>query len=312
MPSGYRAALLLWAASLALFLLGEWRSPGFLSWSHAGNIFRTAAFVGIAAIGQTLVVLTGGIDLSVGALISLGNVFACLMLDGRDENNLWAIPLILLIGLAIGFCNGVGVSLLGVSPMVMSLATGAITIGLTLIYSRGAPSGLASPWLRHLGVGMLAGITFPVWLWLGMSGLTLLILKFHTFGRGLYHVGANEAAAVFAGLGVKGIKTAAYALSGLVSALAGVVYAGYTNVSFVNVGKDFTMFSITAVVIGGTAMTGGRGGYGGTMAGAVLLCLIESLMILMNMTEAARKVLNGLVIIVLMAAYYRKGGRSAS
>ncbi len=158
----YRSLMLLWTAVFLLFALGDFVSRGFLSVSHAGAIFRAAAFVGIAAIGQTLVVLTGGIDLTVGALISLGNVFACFLLNGQDSNNFWVVPLLMAIGLVIGAANGLGVSVLGISPMVMTLATGVVTQGITLVYSKGAPSGNASPFLRSLGVGELAGIPLPV------------------------------------------------------------------------------------------------------------------------------------------------------
>lgn len=308
----YRSVLLLWIAVLLLFLLGNFVSPGFFSVGHAGAIFRAAAFVGIAAIGQTLVVLTGGIDLTVGALISLGNVFACFLLDGQDANNYWVVPLIMLIGLVTGALNGLGVAILGISPMVMTLALGVVTQGVTLVYSKGAPSGNASPFLRSLGVGEFAGIPLPVFIWLAASAVTLLLLKKHIFGRGIYYVGANETSATFSGIRVNLVKTVAYAASGLTAVLTGVLYAGYTSTAFVNIGADFTMQSITAVVIGGTAMTGGKGGYGGTIAGAVLLCLVESIMTLLHMQQSGRKVMNGLIIIALIVFYYREAGKKKS
>ncbi len=308
-PAGYWTVIILWAAVLGLFLVGENISSGFFSRSHAGAIFRSASFIGMAAIGQTLVVLTGGIDLSVGPLISLGNVFACLMMAGKDENNLWAVSIILLIGAAVGIANGFGVSILGISPMVMSLATGVITTGITLIYSKGAPTGNASPLLRTLGVGQFLGVPLVVYMWLLFSLVTLLFLRFTTPGQGIYYVGANQTAAVFSGLRAHTFRIVAFAISGLTAVWTGLTYAGYTSVAFVDIGKDFTMSSITAVVIGGTAMTGGKGGYAGTMAGAVLLCLIESILTILNMHESGKKIMNGLVIIILIAIYYRKGKR---
>lgn len=309
-PANYLSTGILWLAVLGLFLAGEMVSAGFFSTAHAASIFRTASFIGMVAIGQTLVVLTGGIDLSVGSLISLGNVFACLMIAGQDENNLLAFTVIGLIGLAVGVANGVGVSALGISPMVMSLAMGVITTGVTLIYSKGAPTGNASPLLRSLGVGQLWGVPLSVYLWLGLSVAAVMFLKFTTLGQGIYYVGANPTAAVFAGLRARLVIIAAYAVSGVMAVLTGVTYAGYTSVAFVDIGKDFTMSSITAVVIGGTAMTGGRGGYVGTMAGAILLCLIESILTIMNMEEAGKRIINGVVIIVLIAIYYRRARKS--
>ena len=305
-PAGYRSTIFLWLAVLALFLIGEALFSGFFSRSHASSIFRSASFIGMVAIGQTLIVLTGGIDLSVGPLVSLGNVFACFMLEGKDENNLLAFSVIILIGAAVGLANGVGVSVLGISPMVMTMAMGVITTGITLIYSQGAPTGFASPFLRSIGTGYTVGVPNSVILWFGMSAVILLVLKRTTFGRGVYYIGANETAAVFAGLRRHSIKTATYVISGLTAALTGIIIAGYTATAFINTGKDSTMSSITAVVIGGTAMTGGKGGYGGTIAGAILICLIESILTMMDMREAGKKIMNGIVILILIALYYRK------
>ncbi|MCC8181357.1 MAG: ABC transporter permease [Planctomycetes bacterium] len=305
-PPGYRSVIVLWAAVLGLFLVGEAMSRGFFSLAHSANIFRSATFVGMAAIGQTLVVLTGGIDLSVGSLISIGNVLACLLIDGADANNLWAIALILAIGLAVGLASGIGVTVLGISPMVMTMAMGVIVTGVTLIWSKGAPKGYASPLLRNIGAGYFMGIPVSVYLWLLLGLATILFLKFTVPGRGIYYLGANENAAFFAGINTKLLKIAVYGISGLTAVFTGIIYAGYTSVAFLDIGKDFTMSSVTAVVIGGTAMTGGRGGYGGTMAGAALLCLIESIMTIMSIQEAGRKIMTGFVIITLIAVYYHK------
>lgn len=305
-PAGFRSPLLLWIAAFLLFMVGESMFSGFFSYTHMGSIFRSASFIGLVAIGQTLVVVTGGIDLCVGPLVTLGNVFACLMLEGQDANNLWAFSIILLIGVVIGAVNGLGVAALGISPMVMTMAVGVVTTGITLIYSHGAPTGYASPLLRSIGVGYTAGIPNSVLIWFILSTLTILTLKWTTFGRSLFYIGANETAAAFSGIRTIAMKTMAYVISGVTAVLTGVIIAGYTSVAFINIGKDFTMTSITAVVIGGTAMSGGRGGYGGSLAGAVLICLIESILTIMNIHEAGKKIMNGIIILVLIVAYYHK------
>lgn len=305
-PAGFRSPLLLWIAAFLLFMVGESMFSGFFSYTHMGSIFRSASFIGLVAIGQTLVVVTGGIDLCVGPLVTLGNVFACLMLEGQDANNLWAFSIILLIGVVIGAVNGLGVAALGISPMVMTMAVGVVTTGITLIYSHGAPTGYASPFLRSIGVGYTAGIPNSVLIWFILSTLTILTLKWTTFGRSLFYIGANETAAAFSGIRTIAMKTMAYVISGVTAVLTGVIIAGYTSVAFINIGKDFTMTSITAVVIGGTAMSGGRGGYGGSLAGAVLICLIESILTIMNIHEAGKKIMNGIIILVLIVAYYHK------
>jgi D-3-phosphoglycerate dehydrogenase / 2-oxoglutarate reductase len=258
---------------IALFLIGEILSKGFLEYRHIGAILRTASFLGIAAIGQTLVILTGGIDLSIGPLITMGNVFICMFMNGIDANNIWAFTAIILLGLAFGAINGLGVTFLRISPLVMTLAVGSLITGFTLIFSQGAPKGLASPLLRQIGVGYFFNSTPNiVIIWLIFSVAVIVLLNFSVFGRKLIYVGANAKAASLSGIRVSLIKIIAYAVSGVAAVLAGAFMAGYTQTAFLGIGNEYIMWSITAVVIGGTSLSGGKGGYIGTIAGANYSC----------------------------------------
>ncbi|MDR3231056.1 MAG: ABC transporter permease [Synergistaceae bacterium] len=297
--------LLLLSVIAALFFVGDRVSSGFLTWRHAGVILRTASFVGVAAIGQTLVVLTGGIDLSVGALITMGNVFTCMFVNGQNGNTLHAVLLVFLIGAMAGCLSGFGVSVLHISPMVMTMATGTIVTGITLVASHGSPKGQASPLLRVLGVGSRLGLPVTVWLWLALSIVVVIVLRRTTFGRKIYCVGAGETAALFSGIDVNSVRIRCYAISGVTAMLVGVMMAGYTETAFLGIGTEYTLSSITAVVIGGTSMAGGRGSYTGTVLGAILLVLIESLLTVMNIQEAGKKIVGGLVILAIITLYYR-------
>jgi ribose transport system permease protein len=299
--------ILLTILIILLFILGEAISGGYLQIHHVGAVLRTASFLGIVAIGQTLVILTGGIDLSVGPLVTMGNVFICMFMNGLDENNLFGFSAVLLLGIAFGLVSGLGVTLLRISPLVMTLAVGSLVTGVTLIFSQGAPKGLASPLLRKIGVGFAMDlIPIIVVIWIILSILTILLLHYTAFGRMLIYAGANEKAAELSGVNVSFVKTIAYAISGASAVLAGALMAGYTHTAFLGIGKEYIMWSITAVVIGGTSLTGGKGSYTGTIAGAILLVLLESILTLVRVPEAGRRIATGLIILIMITIYFRK------
>jgi ribose transport system permease protein len=309
---GDKVILLLFALIAALFVFGEIVSSGFLTFEHAGAVLRTASFLGIAAIGQTLVILTAGIDLAVGPLITMGNVFTCMFMNGLNENNLWTLLAILGLGVAFGALSGLGVTRLNISPLVMTLATGSLVTGVTLIFSQGAPKGLASPLLRHAAVGNLfSGVPIVVLIWLVLGFFVHVYLRRSVFGRKLYYVGANEKAAFLSGVRVKRVKTLAYMASGATATLSGALMAGYTHTAFLGIGNEYTLWSITAVVIGGTALTGGKGVYLGTIAGAVILVLLESILTILKMPEAGRRIANGLIILIMISVYFSRRNSKA-
>jgi len=304
---GNKIILLLFALIVGLFVLGEIVSSGFLAFDHVGAVLRTASFLGIVAIGQTIVILTAGIDLSVGPLITMGNVFTCMFMNGLNENTLWSLLAIVALGALFGTLSGLGVTLLNISPLVMTLAIGSLVTGVTLIFSHGAPKGLASPILRYLAVGsVLGGIPIVVIIWIVLGIFIIIFLRFSTFGRKLYYVGANERAAFMSGVRVKRVKTIAYSISGATACLTGALMAGYTHTAFLGIGNEYTLWSITAVVIGGTALTGGKGGYLGTMAGAVILVLLESILTVMKMPEAGRRIATGVIILIMISIYFSR------
>lgn len=290
---------------IVLFLIGQLLANGYLGIQHVGAILRTASFLGIVAFGQTLVILTGGIDLSVGPLVTMGNVFMCMFLGGRDSNNLWAFGAMILIGVAVGTISGLGVSYLKISSLVMTLAVGSLVTGFTLIYSQGAPTGLASPLLTKIGIGYLFHIPVIVLIWILLSILAVVMLGSTTYGRKLYLTGASNKVAHLSGINVPLITTTAYALSGALGVLAGLFMAGYTQNAYLGIGAPYIMWSITAVVIGGTSLSGGKGGYIGTIAGAIILVLMESLLTIVNVPDAGRQIAGGLIVLIMITIYFR-------
>jgi len=298
---------LLFLLIFILFIIGEILARGFLKLDHIYTILRTTSFLGIVSIGQTLVILTGGIDLSVGPLITMGNVFTCMLINGIDANTFWAILVVIFLGMIFGCFSGLFVSYLRISPLVITLVTGSIVTGITLIFSHGAPKGLASPVLRFIGVGRLFDI-FPVIIvvWIILSCLTILLLNFSVFGRKIYYIGANEKTALMSGIRVHLLKTIVYSISGGAAALTGSLMAGYTRTAFLGIGDEYTMWSIATVVIGGTSITGGKGGYLGTIAGAILFILLESILTIVKIPEAGRRIANGAIILILINIYFKQ------
>ena len=299
--------IFLYVFIIALFLVGRIISKDYLDPKHVGAILRTASFIGFVAIGQTLVILTGGIDLSVGALVTMGNVFMCIFQQGLDSNNLWSFVVIILLGMAVGTISGLGVSFLKIPPIVMTMAVGSLVTGFMLIISKGAPTGYASPLLHEIGVGYLVGsIPIVVIIWIVSSILTIILLSSTTYGRNLYLTGASNKVARLSGVNVPIVTTIAYAFSGVLAVLAGAFMAGYTLNAFLGIGDEYVMWSITAVVIGGTSLSGGKGGYIGTIAGAIILVLMESLLTIVNVPDAGRQIVGGLIILIMITIYFRK------
>lgn len=291
-----------------LFLFGGFFSKGFFTVRHTLIILRLSSFLGLVSIGQTIVILTGGIDLSVGALITMGNLFTCMFIKGLNENTFWVLIGMVSIGAFFGLINGFGISYLKISPLVMTLAVGSVITGITLIISQGEPRGFVSPILRLIGVGSILNY-FPIMvlIWIILSLLTVCFLNFSVFGRKIYYIGSNEKAAYMSGIKTNKIKAIAYSISGVSAIFTGCLMAGYTETAFLGIGEPYIMWSITAVVIGGTSLQGGIGGYINTVAGAIIVVLLESLLVILNISEAGRGVANGIIILVLMGIHHHYG-----
>ena len=301
--------ILLTAVIIGMLIIGDLVSPGFSSFGHVKDILRTASFVGICAIGQTMVILTGGIDLSIGALITMGQIYGCVFVNGSNANTGWAFLAVAAIGGLFGMINGSGVSVLKISPLVMTLATSSLVSGVTLISIQGAPRGVASPLLEKIGAGFCCGLPSIVWVWILLAIIVLLFLRKTVVGRKIYHLGMNVTAAKFTGIRTETLRTLVYAMSGMLSAVTGFLLAGNTSRAFLDSGKVYTMWSITAVVIGGTAMSGGSGGYAGTAAGAIIIIMLEGILTVIKMPESGRKIANGLIVLIMIMIYYRKKRR---
>jgi len=273
-------------------------SDNFFTVSNIFNVLRQVSIVGILAVGMTFVILTGGIDLSVGAVMALvGTVTAGLIVNSGLPAGV-ALPAALVLGLAIGLANGFLVAWGRMPAIIVTLATMGMARGLALIYSGGYPiSGLPS-WISWFGVGRVGMVPVPVIIMVAIYAVAWVLLQRTAFGRHVYALGGNELAAQLSGVKTRRVKLAVYGISGLTSALAAVILSGRLMSGQPNAGIGFELDAIAAVVLGGTAIAGGRGLILGTLIGAVLLGILNNGLNLMGINPYLQDVIKGGIILI--------------
>ncbi|EKF17376.1 ABC transporter permease [Nitratireductor pacificus] len=302
------------ALIVALLVLGNALSPGFASGQQILRLLIVAALLGIVAAGQNLVILGGreGIDLSVGGVVSLSAIVAGNAMNGLDAGIPAAILACVATGAFFGLLNGLGVTLLRIPPLVMTLGMLGVLQGLLVVIRQGVPSGRAAPALSEFVTRpFLLGLPGIIWLWIAIGLLMAFILNRTVLGHRIYAIGSNEHAAFMAGVPVRRMRVLLFVLSGVFSAIAGFCLLGYSGSSFANVGEQYMLASIIAVVLGGTPLSGGKGGYTGTMAGAVLLVILQSILTTINIEESGRQMVFGATLLLLMLFYGRGRGLRA-
>jgi ribose transport system permease protein len=293
---------------LLLLFIGvvEVIKPGTVNPVWLSNTLLFAAPLGILAAGQTMVMLTGGIDLSVVS-VAMGSAFL-MTTTALKFGNLTAVAIGLGLGLAVGAINGVGIALLGVQPLVMTLGTGLMTQGIIIVYSQKilASRSIVPDFIHAIGSGRLGGlIPLDLFLWLPIAALVLIILQRTGFGRLLYAIGDNREGCRLAGVRVWRIILIDYVICALLASLAGFVLVGHTNSADLSLASTYLLPSIAAVIIGGTSIFGGSGGYSGTIIGALILTVLDGLLTLLDSPEPIKQILYGAIIFVLAAAYSR-------
>ncbi|MGF6958623.1 ABC transporter permease subunit [Paraburkholderia youngii] len=279
-------------ATIAVYGYGVLFTSSFYS-----SLLTLTLFLAILGLGQGAVILTGGLDLSIPWLITLSGVLLTGFTHGMNSAALWAVPIVLCVGVAVGAFNGIGVVVLGLPPIVVTLAANGLLQGLTLIYCDGSPQGWTPPSISEFTNGRfgplpLAGWSVPLFL-----VVALLVLHRTPFGRRLYAVGNSQIAAKLSGVRVGNTLIAVYCLSGLCSALVGVLLAGFSSQAFLGMGDPYLLPSIAVVVVGGALITGGRGHYLGVFGGALLLTALGTLLAGTTVPPAVRDIINGLVVL---------------
>jgi ribose transport system permease protein len=295
------------ACIVALLVFGSLYSTSFLSPEYLLQQLKVASFLGVIATGMMLVILLGQIDLSVPWTVAAGAMMASAAAAFGPAGVVLAIPFGILCGIAIGLVNGIGVAYLRIPSMIITLATNAVAQGLMVVYTGGfSPQDSASEAMRWLATGsLIPGVPNAVIVWAIIGAATVFVLTRTTFGRSVYAIGNRERAAYLSGVDTRRIVMIAFAAAGGLSAFGGVLLAGYASKAAQSMGDPYLLPSIAAVVLGGTSILGGRGSYLGTVAGVILITLLQSILSVMQMPEAGRQIIYGVVIVAMLLLYGR-------
>jgi ribose/xylose/arabinose/galactoside ABC-type transport system permease subunit len=300
LPKVYFALVLI---VLVLALL----SPRSAEPSNLLNLIRQGASIGLVAVGQTFVLISGGLDLSVGSVAILANVLAAQLINGQPDLIVPVVLLVLGMGACVGLVNGILVTRFNVAPFIATLGTNLIVYGAALVYSGGAPRGSIPEAMRFWGNGFIGGV-FPAaaLIWIVVVIAAAFILRRTVFGRELIAVGANRRAAHLAGVRVQRVTLFAYVVSGFMAAAGGLLLVAFVGVGTLQIGTDFLLGSIAAVVIGGTPFEGGRGTIWGGFAGVLFLMVLYSILTVLALPTSGRRIVEGAIILVAIAGYSRE------
>lgn len=293
-------------ASIVLFIIVfgaalTFVSSNFLSSYNIGIILRQMSFFGIAALGQTLVLIIGGIDLSVGSTAGLGGIMFAYFMVRMGINPVVSIFLALAIGALIGFINGLIITKFKLGPFIVTLAAGGIIYGLILVITKGSTISGITGGVLSLGQGMLGIVPVPIVIFIIIAALLTYVLNSTPFGRELYAIGGNVAAARLVGIKTEKRIRTVYVLSGILAAFGGVLMACRYNSGQPTIGTSWVMNSITAAVIGGTSMSGGVGTMFGTIIGALMMTELSNSIVVLNVSQYWEQVMTGGVVLVAVA-----------
>ena len=282
-------------------------SPVFLTKDNLFNILRQVAVVGIAAVGMTFVIITSGIDLSVGSIIGISGLLTAMMMVG-GVHPVFAVIISLVAGLVIGLINGFIINQFSIPPLIATLGTLSIWRGVTYLLTGGLPVYGFTKGFAFIGQGYIWIFPVPVIIMILIFVGGYLILNKFTIGRYIYSIGGNEEAARLSGINVKNIRYFVYAASGLLCSLAGVVLLSRTNSGQPKAGTGYELDIITGVVLGGVSITGGEGKFIGVVAGILIMGILSNGMIITNVGDYVQRIVQGVVLIVAVGfdAYNQK------
>jgi ribose transport system permease protein len=269
---------------------------------------QIASFLGVIATGAMLVILLGGIDLSVPWLVTAGGMMSAAAAGWwGGAGSAIAIPFGILCGAALGLVNGIGVAYLRVPSMIFTLGINAVAQGLIVVQTGGfAPQDRATPAMHLIATGRsLLGIPNALLVWIALGAATMFLLHRTTFGRAVYAVGNRERAAYLSGIDTRRVTLLCFVIAGACSAAAGVLLTGYSTKAYQAMGDAYQLPAIAAVVLGGTNILGGQGSYLGTVVGVILITLLQSILSVMQIPEMGRQVIYGVVIITMLLVYGR-------
>ncbi|MEX1180546.1 MAG: ABC transporter permease [Cucumibacter sp.] len=316
-----RATIIAFACIVVLLLIGALAEPAFLSPKYLVQQLHTASFLGVVATGAMLIIVLGHIDLSIPWTIALGGMMAtgAVGILGPELGVVLAVPFGIFCGALVGVVNGLGVAYLRAPAMIFTLGMNAVAQGLMVYHTGGfAPQDRGTEFMRELAVGQLVpGVPNPLLIWIVLGAVTIFMLNRTTLGRRIYAIGNQERAVFLSGVDTRRIILVCFVISGACAAATGVLLAGWANRSYQAMGDPYLLPTIAAIILGGTNVLGGRGNYLGTVAGVILITILQSMLSVVQPqryfaqlgldlpADTFRQVVFGLVIITMLLVYGR-------
>jgi ribose transport system permease protein len=299
----------IWIAVILLYIVAGVKEPAMFKTSQMLNILQVAAFLGTVAIGQTIALLVGGIDLSVAGVVTMTNIVTARLMAGQTDRILYAVAASILLALLVGFVNGLVITKINVTPLIVTLAMNSILFGAALVYTSGAPSGSIARPFAEIGQGHVGSFPVSTILWLALTAVMAFILSRTTFGRRLYAVGANPRAAHLMGVAADRTIISAYMLSSLMACAAGLLITSYVGLPSLGIGNQYMLTSIAAAVVGGAMLTGGVGSVIGTAGGALFIQVLNSFTNILTGSTGVQYIIQGIIIAFGVMLYPFLSGR---
>ncbi len=289
------------AGVVVIVIVGSLFFPQMMTLNYLLQQLQVASFLGIAAAGAMLVILLGHIDLSLPWTLTAAAIISCALSGQGVAVSLGAG---LAVGIVDGLVNGFGVAFLRLPSMIWTLAMNFIFLGISVFITGGfMPQGHPVALMKVVGIGRTLGIPNVVLFWAVVSCLVILMLTRTKLGRTIYAVGISEKVAFLSGVNSNRVIMVIFVLSGVCSAVTGMLLSGYSNQAFQAMGEPYQIPALAAVVIGGTSMSGGRGSYVGTITGVIFITLLTSLLSVLQIPEAGRQIVYGIIIISMLLTY---------
>lgn len=293
----------IWIAVVGLYALSGIISPAMFQVSQVLNVLQVAAFLGVISIGQTIALLTGGIDLSQASVVTLTNILVTSIMLGQPENIPIALVLTLCAAALVGLLNGVLVAIIGITPLIATLGTNSIVYGTALVYTGGAPKGGTAEAFEVLGTSNVFGLPTTTLIWIAIAIVMAFLTRRTIFGRWLYASGANPRAAALMGVPVERVRISAYVLSSLMACLGGLLLTAYVGAPSLGIGNQFLLTTVAAVIVGGAALSGGIGSVIATVGGAIFITELSSFTNIIRVSTGTQFVIQGAIIVLSVIAY---------
>ncbi|MGE5581903.1 MAG: ABC transporter permease [Bacillota bacterium] len=285
-------------AIIAIMLIFTIFNRRFIAFSNLSDVLRSFSFLGIAALGQTLVMISGGIDLSVGGIAGLSAITAGFLMDKMAVHPYWILVIGILVGLACGIVNGFIVTKLKIVPFIATLGTAEVFFGLVMVVTQGVPIFTIPKEVQNVASMIIGGIPLPILVFAIIAFITYYLLRYTVIGRNIFSVGGNPQAAKICGISVEGTQFFLYTLSGVLAGIGGILALSWLGSGQPTIGQDWLLPGVAATIIGGTNLTGGKGSIMGTISGILLLGFLDNGLTMLNVSPYWRGAVTGIILVL--------------